>query len=324
MNTQNELQYRSLLQAELAAVEGRLLDVLSDIPPSVAQAFQGIIDSGGKRLRPALALLSAHLCAAPLAQAIPVAASIEMLHTATLIHDDLIDNALIRRGRPTLNAYWSPAATVLAGDLIFAHAAMLATQGESLQMVQRFSATLGIICTGELNQFFAGRGSLPTRQEYERRIFAKTASLFTLSMEVGPRLAGAPFQEIAALARFGTLLGSAFQIADDVLDFVSDTTTLGKPVGSDLQQGLVTLPVIVYLEQHPDDSRLAALLREPGNAEQMRAFVADLQAAGAIEAAMSIAEDHIQEALVIMERFDFSLYRQAIEEIARFAIRRPY
>lgn len=324
MNTQNELQYRTLLQAELRDVEAQLLEITADIPPLVAGALRGVIDSGGKRLRPALTLLSAHLCGAPLTRAIPVAAGIEMLHTATLIHDDLIDNASMRRGRPTLNAHWSATATVLAGDLAFARAAVLAARGENLRVVQRFSETLEIICAGELHQLFTGQGHIPTLEDYESRIFAKTASLFALALEIGPRLAGEPPHVVAALTRFGALLGSAFQIADDVLDFVGDEATLGKPVGSDLQQGLVTLPVLAYLKQHPEDTRLAALLREPGNTELLRTFVADLRASGAIEAAMAAAEIHIQQAFAILEAFPASPYRHAIKEIAAFAIRRPY
>lgn len=324
MNRQPELQYRDLLRAELQEVESQLLEITADVPPPVVTALRNVIGSGGKRLRPALGLLSAHLCAAPLSQAIPVAAGIEMLHTATLIHDDLIDQALVRRGRPTLNAQWSPAATVLAGDLAFARAAVLAARGKNLPLMERFSETLEIICSGELQQLFGERGRLPTREEYERRIFAKTASLFALTLEIGPRLAAATSERIAALANFGMLLGRAFQIADDVLDFVGDSTTVGKPVGSDLQQGLVTLPAILYLEQHPEDDRLPTFLRAPGRLELLHAFIADLRTSQAIEAAMAIAEHHIEKALEMLSAFPPSPYRDAMEEIARFAIHRPY
>lgn len=313
-----------MLKTELAEVETRLLEVTSAVPPDIAGMLRGIIDSGGKRLRPALVLLSAHLCQAPLAQAIPIAAAIEMLHTATLVHDDLIDAATLRRGKPTLNAHLSATPTVLAGDLLFARAAVLATEGQNLQIVRRFSATLETICSGELNQFFIGRGHLPTCDEYERRIFAKTASLFALAMETGPHLAGNPLQQIAELAHFGALLGSAFQITDDVLDFVSDEATLGKPVGGDLQQGLVTLPVLVYQEQHPKDTRLSVLLHSPDSADQLQEFVADLYTSGAIEAAMTIADRRVKEALTILEHFPATPYRRAVEEIATFAVKRPY
>ncbi|MBN1920924.1 MAG: polyprenyl synthetase family protein [Anaerolineae bacterium] len=308
----------------MAEVETRLLEVTSAVPSHIAGMLQEIIDSGGKRLRPALVLLSAHLCQAPLMQAIPIAAAIEMLHTATLVHDDLIDGATLRRGKPTLNAHLSATPTVLAGDLLFARAAVMATEAQNLQLVRRFSATLEIICSGELNQFFIGRGHLPTHDEYERRIFSKTASLFALAMETGPHLAGCPAQQIADLARFGALLGSAFQITDDVLDFVSNEATLGKPVGSDLQQGLVTLPVLVYLQQHPEDTRLASLLRDPADAGQLQGFVTDLHTSGAIAATMAIADRRIEEALTLLEPFPITPYRRAIEEIATFAVRRPY
>lgn len=324
MNNHKELQYCSLLKTELQEVEAQLLEITADIPPLVATALHNVIHSGGKRLRPALALLSAHLCAAPLSRAIPVAAGIEMLHTATLIHDDLIDNAATRRGRPTLNAHWNATTTVLAGDLAFARAAVLAAQGENLILMQHFSATLEVICGGELQQLFLGRNSIPTREIYDRRIFAKTAALFALALEIGPQLAESAPEHIAALRRFGALLGNAFQITDDILDFVGDEATLGKPVGSDLRQGLVTLPALLYLERHPEDTRLQTLLREPGQTELLQAFVADLRTSDAIEATMTVAEQQIEEALAILERFPPSPYRQAIEEIAAFAINRPY
>jgi len=324
VNTQSEFRYRSLLQVELQEVEARLLETPANAPPEVTLALREVIASGGKRLRPVLTLLSAHLCSAPLARVIPVAAGIELLHTATLIHDDLIDNATVRRGHPTLNAHWSTPATVLAGDWVFARAAALAAQGQNLKIVERFSATLGTICAGELSQFFSRRGQTPTYEDYERRIFAKTASLFALAMEVGPQIAGSAPEDVAALSRFGVLLGSAFQITDDILDFVGDEATLGKPVGSDLQQGLVTLPVLEYLKLHPEDDRVREILHTPGDTDMLQTFVADLRASGAIASAMSVAEGHIQTALALLDDFPPSPYRQAIEEIAAFAIRRPY
>lgn len=320
----HEFQYLYLLRADLAEVEARILEVTQTVPQPVDSALRIIVNSGGKRLRPALALLSAYICAAPMRQAITVAAGIEMLHTATLVHDDLIDDASLRRGHPTLNSYWSTPATVLAGDLVFARAALLASQGNNLSMIQSFSSTLEIICAGELSQFFAGRGNLPTFEEYEQRIFAKTGSLFALSMEVGPQLAGDPPDQIALFRRFGTLLGAAFQIADDVLDLVSDETVLGKPVGSDLRQGLATLPVLLYQEAHPEDTRILDWLHEPGNTGDLLGLIADLRDSGAIEAAMTIAEDHIHDALSIMDQLPPSPYRHAVEEIANFAVRRHY
>ncbi len=290
----------------------------------VHEALAGLIGHGGKRLRPALVLLGAHIFQADLARAIPVAAAIEMLHTATLIHDDLIDGALTRRGVMTLNATWSPAATVLAGDLAFAWSAELAARGQSLVLMTRFSQVLGVICGGELQQMFFGRGRIPTFPEYEARIFAKTASLFGLSAETGPRMADAAPEDIQHWHEFGRLLGLAFQVADDILDFVADETTLGKPVGSDLRQQLVTLPVLYYLEQHPEDTRVHQLLAGPMEAATLEALIADIRQSEAPAMARRVAETYIAQALEHLDGYPPSPYKEAVVQIAHFALHRLY
>ncbi len=329
----NGLQYRALLSEELAAVETLLLEVhrlQANVSPLIQKALRSLVMSGGKRLRPALALLSAYLYGSPLpANIYPVAASLEMLHTATLIHDDLLDHAKVRRGHRTLNTRWTMGATVLGGDLAFSWAANLISQGEDTHLMRRFAETLGVICNGELNQLFHGRGTVPTPEAYYERIFAKTASLFELAAEAGPRLRQRPEEEIDRLRHFGRLLGLAFQIADDVLDFMGDEATLGKPVGGDLRQGLITLPVLYYLEQHPDDRRVQAILdrvraEEPPEESVVQALLVDLRRSQVADRAMATAEAHIEEALGLLEAYPPSPYRAALEEIARFAVRRRY
>ena len=180
-----------------------------------------------------------------------LAAAVETLHTATLVHDDLIDNALLRRGNPTLNAMWTSAATVLTGDYLFARAAAFAAETESVRVISIFAQTLMTICSGELNQIFGSDGGQPTataREYYYQRIYSKTASLFAASAEAGALLGEAPQTEAQALRDYGHNLGMAFQIVDDVLDFAGSEGDLGKPIGSDLRQGIITLPTIHFLE----------------------------------------------------------------------------
>ncbi len=251
-------QFLNLIHEDLERTERLLREHSPDEHQAIAFAVDYLLGSGGKRLRPALVFLSARLCGADLERATFAAAGVEMLHTATLVHDDLIDGSLMRRGVETLNARWSPAATVLTGDYLFARAAYLVAQTESVRLVQRFAETLMVICNGEIHQMFSGRGTVPTFQEYERRIYAKTASLIALSAEAGAILAHADEESIAALRTYGEQLGLAFQIVDDVLDFIADERVLGKPVGSDLRQGLVTLPVLLFLEENGDHSAPAA------------------------------------------------------------------
>jgi geranylgeranyl pyrophosphate synthase len=321
------LQYAMMLRDELPAIHATMLEVQKRLPDPVAPALATIINSGGKRLRPALVLLSAHMFDVDTASAIPVAAAVEMLHTATLIHDDLIDSALVRRGEQTLNANWSAAATVLTGDVAFAWAAELATRSQSLTLMERFSETLAIICSGELNQMFANRNQIPTEADYYNRIFSKTASLFALAAESGPLLARSAEADIQKLRMFGKLLGEAFQIVDDVLDFMGDEDTLGKPVGSDLHQGIITLPVLHYCQRHPDDARIHAVLardKHARNESAVQSLIADLRQSDAAEWAMHQAEKRSTEAQVLLNAYPDTPYRRAMQEIAAFAVRRQH
>jgi geranylgeranyl pyrophosphate synthase len=252
------------------------------------------------------------------------AAAVEMLHTATLIHDDLIDGALMRRGIETLNANWSPAATVLTGDYIFARAAHLASQADSVRLMQRFSETLMVICNGEVRQMFDGRGDQVGRQEYERRIYAKTASLIAMSAEAGAILAGADEGTMGALRSYGEQLGLAFQVVDDVLDFVAEEEALGKPVGSDLRQGLVTLPVLLFLEEAPDHSAVCRALQGNPPEEVVREAVRAVTGSVAIERSLEVARRHAERANEALNGLPDSSYRTALSDLADFTVRRRF
>lgn len=316
------LNYRTLLKDEFEAMWALIFNTPPDIPANIFEDLKTIINSGGKHLRPALVLLSAHLHGAEPGTAIPAAAAVEMLHTATLIHDDLIDNASLRRGSKTLNAHWSPAATVLTGDVVFAWAAKLVSRSQNLEMFTHFSETLEVICYGELKQMFEGRGAISTVDAYYQRIFAKTASLFALSTEAGALLAQSSEEEIAQIQRFGKLLGEAFQIVDDILDFSGDEQTLGKPIGGDLRQGLITLPVLYYAQQHPHDRRIQAVLRGKIGRAGLKTLIRDLRVSEATERAREEAKTRVAAAQSILEYYPESPYRQAMTNIATFTIQR--
>jgi geranylgeranyl pyrophosphate synthase len=279
---------------QMDAVEQKLRSTEEDEFPLLHLALDRVFGSGGKRLRPALAILAAQAGPQPVEERRMVAlgAAMETLHTASLVHDDLIDNSRVRRGLPTLNAWMTPAATVLAGDYLFARAAMLITETENVPVIARFADSLRQLCDGELRQMFRnafnsipglahslglelngngnpppiakGHGSgehlptvdealaiLPGDDEYEHRITGKTASLFATSAQTGAMLSGAPAEQVAAFHRYGLTLGRAFQVVDDVLDFTATEAELGKPVGSDLRQGHLTLPVTRFAQAHP-------------------------------------------------------------------------
>ena len=302
------------LVADLERVERRMREPVHPEYPQLTAVLQSILDSGGKRLRPALALLAGSFYPTDSEKLVSLAASIEMLHTATLVHDDLIDGAMLRRGKTTINARWNTGATVLTGDYLFARAAALAAETENVRVIAIFANTLMTICSGELRQIF-DRHDLPridseaTWQEalarYDQRIHAKTASLFAAATEAASVLSGAPEEQVNALREYGWLLGTGFQIVDDVLDFEGDQEVLGKPVGSDLREGIVTLPVLYFLREHPDDEQVAAVVRDGSDDALVRKVVAAIRETGALARAMDHARALIvqsQTALAVLPK----------------------
>ncbi len=290
--------------------------------PDLEAALDHLLAAGGKRLRPILTLLTGMMLGADRSRLITLAAAIEMLHTATLVHDDLIDGSLMRRGSPTLNARWTPAATVLTGDYVFARAAQLASQTGSLPLMENFARTLMTIVSGEITQLF-GTNQRPHRQEYFRRIYAKTASLFELAAEAAAMLSSSPGSIVASMKDFGYNVGIAFQIADDVLDFTASPEEFGKPVASDLRQGIVTLPVLCYLEHHPDDPRLQRLLAEKTLDETVvPALVDSISRSGAIEQAMDEAREFVRAAERTLGDLPATPERDALHQLAEYVVQR--
>jgi len=294
---------------------------------SVLQAaLNHLLLSGGKRTRPTLTLLTGRMLGGKLAQLVTLAAAIEMLHTATLVHDDLIDGALLRRGIPTINSQWSPAATVLTGDYLFARAAKLAAEADSLPAMRLFSETLAVIVNGEIGQMFSKRLSeLPQdRPMYYQRIHAKTASLFETSAAVAAMVSPVNDSVIEAVSHFGHQVGMAFQIVDDILDFTGSQETVGKPVGSDLRQGLVTLPTIIYLESLKTDQERKSILQSIENQEivHVDGLVESIRSSEAIAQALREGHAFVEQAVCALNTLPFSPERQALEELAWFIVER--
>ena len=322
MNTIDELL--APVREQLTAMEGRLRETLSGQHRALTAATEHLLDSGGKRVRPAVALLSAGLFAADSDHAISLAAAVEMLHTATLVHDDLIDGALLRRGIPTLNSEWSPDATVLTGDYLFARAASFAAQTESVRVMNLFAETLMVIVNGEIRQKFADETTL-SRQGYFQRIHAKTASMFALAAEAGAVLGAASEAAIKGMRRYGSETGMAFQIVDDVFDFISTADRIGKPVGSDLHQGLLTLPALHYIEANPEDPHVAALLNGHQSDRQVRdQLVQSIRASDAIEASLTKARDYVTSAKSALSAATTGEYLHTLQAIADYVVEREY
>ncbi len=304
---------------DLSKVESRMRTLDDHHHQELSNALEHLLSSGGKRIRPAVALLTGKMYNGDVQRLISLSAAIELLHTATLVHDDLIDGALLRRGIATLNAKWSPAATVLTGDYIFAQAARCAAETESIYLMKQFAKTLAIIVNGEIDQLFSTH-RYSTREEYFQRIYAKTASLFELASSAAAHLSQVSDQEVESMRRFGYALGMAFQIVDDILDFTGAQETVGKPVANDLRQGLITLPFICYLEKHPEDDQVQAVLA--GEKANIDKLVTDIRESGAVQDAFQIARDYINEAVGILEERPPCVEKKALRELSEYVILR--
>jgi geranylgeranyl pyrophosphate synthase len=341
------------VQSGLTQVEQKMRTVESSLFAPLADAFVELIGSGGKRVRPALALLAAQINAANDngaewttpdswdARLIALAASVEMLHTASLVHDDVIDGARLRRGAPTLNAVWNRGATVLAGNYMFARAAYFAAETGNMRVIHIFSDTLDTIVDGEVRQLYARHNFNQAKDEYYQRIYAKTASLFCAATEAAAVLAGYPETDVQRLHDYGYYLGMAFQIVDDILDFTGDDDSLGKPAGSDLLQGTLTLPFFYYLQNHSTaDSVIARLeaslaqneaavnghpaMHAPDWQATVAQIVEEVRIGHAIADARAEAEQFLRQARQALYGFPNHPAKTAMLDLCDFVVQRTY
>ena len=318
----NPVTFLSPVTEEIKLVEERMRAQADEAHPDLRAALEHLLAAGGKRVRPTLSLLVGNMLGAPLEKVVTLGAAVELLHTATLVHDDLIDGSLLRRGTPTLNARWSPPATVLTGDFLFARAAKLAAETDHLPLMKLFSETLAIIVNGELTQMFTSRG-LINRDNYYKRIYAKTASLFEMTTRAAAMVSPVNEESIESMRDFGYQIGMAFQIVDDILDFSGDQNAVGKPLGSDLLNGLVTLPAIYFAEINPDDLDVLSLPQGGWtNNVNMSRLVEKIRSSSCTKKAMVEAEQHVDRALASLESFEPSAERDALENLAKYIVDR--
>ncbi len=313
---------------DLAIVEDTLtLVAQSDFLPLEAMLTQ-VLSRGGKRLRPAISLLCGGFGDYDADTQIPLAASIELLHTATLVHDDVIDSADRRRGQTTANATFGNPASVMLGDYMFAHAAELVARTGHIGVIRLFADTLMVMAKGELAQdvsaFDADSG---TMRDYYRRIHGKTASLFATAGAGGAMMSGCDAQTIESLREFGRAIGMAFQIVDDILDFCGTEEQLGKPVGGDLSAGTLTLPAIVLMEENPDDNLVRHFLDakdEADRAEQLERALDAARQAPIVDRCMATVEDWRERALSALNDAPGTGPRAELTAIAEFITERDF
>jgi geranylgeranyl pyrophosphate synthase len=280
--------------------------------------------NGGKCVRSALVVLVGQLFSSPSNPFHKLAAAVEVLHTATLIHDDVVDRADTRRGRETLHTTWPVGVTVLAGDVLLAQTAALVAELGHPRILGVFADTLCAMSAGEIRQLMTSGEGLCSREDYFRRIGAKTASLCAAATEMAGILAEADESQIEALRRFGWELGTAFQIVDDVLDLMGDEAQMGKPAGSDLRQGLVTLPVICYLERGGDDAIISVVLTGQPDEARVEAAVEAVRASGGVEAAVAEARIHIEWAYEALASLPDNDARRTLQALAEYVVEREH
>ncbi|MBI2764989.1 MAG: polyprenyl synthetase family protein [Chloroflexi bacterium] len=251
----------------------------------------------GKRLRPALVLLSGSFGEYDLNRLVPLGAAIELLHTASLVHDDVVDGADSRRGRPTANSVFDNALTVLLGDYMFANAAEMVTRTGSLAVTRLFALALMKMTSGELDQDAAAFDVGKDIQNYLWRIGGKTAALMANATEGGALLGGCDEGMVEALRTYGYSIGMAFQMVDDILDFTGDEAEMGKPVGSDLREGTITLPGLLLLERYPRDNPIKRfILAKRGREERLQEAIEMVRATEVLEVSMEMARGYIRRA----------------------------
>jgi geranylgeranyl pyrophosphate synthase len=316
-----DFEFASSIEDKLILVDQKMISKSFGYHPELTAALKHLVQSGGKRIRPIITLLMGSMLGADDEKLISLGASIELLHTATLVHDDLIDGALLRRGNPTINSHWTPAATVLTGDYIFAQAALIGAEIGSTEVMSLFSETLSIIVDGEISQLF-GRNQFPSRDDYYHRIYEKTGSLFSLSAKAAALISPTENKYTDHAAKYGREIGKAFQIVDDVLDFSGDQTRIGKPIGHDLRQGVPTLPALLYGEKNPGDQVLNNILDGSAADSEIDQLIERINQSGVIQTAMKEARECSEKAISSLEGFPDGKDKRALIDLATYIVDR--
>ena len=315
---------KELVRQDLVAVDAVIRASMKSTVPLVDQVAEHIIAGGGKRLRPLIVLLAARACGYRGSSHIDAAAFIEFIHTATLLHDDVVDGSEKRRGRDTANAVYGNQASVLVGDFVYSRAFQMMAAIGSQRVMEIMSEATNVIAEGEVLQLMNAGDPDTTQQRYLDVIHRKTAKLFESGAEVGAVLAGASPSQQRALADYGRHLGTAYQLIDDVLDYRSNPEERGKNLGDDLAEGKPTLPLIHALRQTPDAEarRLIRDAIENGGLAQLESIVAAIESTGALEYTRRLAQDEADKALMALQALPETPYKQGLTTLARFAVER--
>ena len=292
------LEFFHDIRDDLQSVEKELSAVVQTQNPLLTDTSTHLLNAGGKRLRPALSLFGAKFYNFNLEKVLPLAVALELIHMATLVHDDVVDASMTRRGMPTVKARWGNSISTHIGTYLFAKSLVLIAGYEEMPSISSVLSDTSVkMCEGEIQQLSASFDIYQSLKDYLYRIRRKTALLIAASVQLGAVACGAPGSIHLPLRRYGHNIGMAFQITDDILDLVADQSQLGKPIGSDLRQGIITLPVIYALASCEQRSRLMELVKQVEKSEEeVQEAIGIIRGCGAIDYSFEIARKYIMKA----------------------------
>lgn len=331
-NTRNPMEFKDIVATvgeDFAAVDRFILKRLDTNVPLIREVSEYIVKSGGKRLRPLVTLLAARAAGYTGDRHINLAAIIELLHTSTLLHDDVVDHSDLRRGRPTVNAVWGNAAAVLVGDFLISRSYQLTVELHDMRLLDILADGTNVISEGEVLQLLNVRDADTTEERYMQVIHAKTAKMFESAAEAGAVLGARDEAEADRLRRilggYARHVGIAFQLIDDALDYEGDTADLGKNVGDDLAEGKPTLPLIHVMRRGaPADAELVRAAIRSGGIERLPEVIAAVRRSGGLDYTRKTAEDEVQKALALLDELPPSRHRDALIGLAHIAVRRNH
>ena len=321
--TQNSIT--QTIAADMDAVNAVIRQRLHSEVSLVNQIAEYIISAGGKRIRPVLVLLVANAYSYQGSAHHELAAVVEFIHTATLLHDDVVDESSLRRGRATANALFGNAASVLVGDFLYSRSFQMMVGLNNMRVMQILSDATNVIAEGEVLQLLNMHDPDVSEERYLQVIRSKTAKLFEAAAELGALISGATDAQIAAAGEYGRSLGTAFQLIDDVLDYAGDAAEIGKNVGDDLREGKPTLPLI-YLMDHgtPEQRALVRSCIENGDEEHFDAVLSAISTSGALDYTRRAAEEQAERALAAIADLPAGIYKDALLQLAEFSVKRSH
>jgi octaprenyl-diphosphate synthase len=315
----------ALIKDDLEKLEHSIERLLTTRITFIKEVVYHIVRSGGKRIRPILVILSSRMCGYRGDQHLPYAAIVEFIHTATLLHDDVVDNATTRRGTPTANTVWGNESSVLVGDFLFTKSFDLMVSHHNEEILEVMSRATTNLAEGEILELLKTSDSKITEEEYFEVIASKTAVLLSAACEIGAVLGGVEIAQRKALRDFGYHLGMAFQLTDDLLDYTSTDTTLGKDTGRDLMEGKVTLPLIYALKSaSPQDRDFveAGLIKTRISRREFLKVRTFIEKHGGMEYTSRISKEHVETAKNLLAVFPPSPYKTALTELADYIVTR--